>query len=98
MFRGIYYEQETPDSTAAGINQGARVGGCVGIHSGSASLLSCHIIAHQAQCPVNVPYCMKEGLDDNWLHYADMSPNDMDVLIHSSSNVSITSVYYEDFW
>lgn len=43
-------------------------------------------------------YSMREGLVDNWLHYEDINPNDMDVLSHSSLNVLITSVYYEDFW
>lgn len=41
--------------------------------------------------------CMREGLTDNWLHYVYIYPNDMDVLIHSSLNVLITSVYYEDY-
>lgn len=41
--------------------------------------------------------CMREGLTDNWIHYADIYPNDMDVLIHSSLNVLITSVNYEDY-
>lgn len=89
MFRGIYYEQGTPDSTAAGRHQGARVGGCVGIHTGSASLLSCHVIAHQA--------CLREGRADNWLHYADIYPNDIDVLSHSSLNVLITSYIMKTF-
>lgn len=40
--------------------------------------------------------CMREGLTD-WLHYADIYPNDMHVLIHSSLNVLITSVNYEDY-
>lgn len=48
---------------------------------------------------VLLSYCMRECLADNWLHYADIYPNDMDVLFfHSGLNVLITSVYYEDFW
>lgn len=51
-------------------------------------------------CPMNVlfTYCMREGLAHNWLHCADIYPNDMDVLLHSILDVLITSVYYEDFW
>lgn len=100
MFRGIYYEQGTPDSTAAGRHQAARVGGCVEIHTGLASLLSCHVVAHQAHYPMNVlfTYCMRVGPVDKWLHYADICPNGMDVWIHSSSNVLISSAQREDFW
>lgn len=39
--------------------------------------------------------CMREGLADNWLHYADIYPNDMDVLIHSCLNIFITSLYHK---
>lgn len=43
-------------------------------------------------------YCMREGLANNRLQYSDIYPNDMNVFIHSSLDVLITSVFYGDFW
>lgn len=48
-FVGFTMSKGTPDSTAAGRRQAARVGGCVEIHTGP--LLSCLVNSHQAPSP-----------------------------------------------
>lgn len=42
--------------------------------------------------------CSRTVWGKAWLTIGYIYPNDMDVLIHSSVHVFITSVYYEDFW
>lgn len=64
------------------------------IHTQSAWLLLCHVIAHPAQRPMNglFMYRMRAGPVHNWLHYTGVCPDGRHVLVQRSSTVKVVII------
>lgn len=95
MFHGIYYEARKIPQLLADIGAHVWVVVWEFILGQPCYYPVMLLLIKSNECVV--PKLYEGGLNDKWLHYADVYPDGMDVFIHSSLNVLNTSVH-EEFW